>query len=139
MKNTSDFRTDLDYGEEAEKMLDGYLKHGQIEVKRDRLMHRTGRVYIEYISRQRPSGIAMDDIRPVWMYCVDDMSFGLFMDANRLREAIKRFKKECEDGLIDEPCHWAKLGGDEDTSQGALIAVEDLARIMLEIAKEKSR
>jgi hypothetical protein len=135
MKNTSDFKTDLDYGEAAEKMFDGYFKNGNFEFKRDRMMHRTGRVYIEYMSRGEVSGIGMTEVEPIWIYVTGDCGFGLVMDAARLREAIKIFRKECLQGLHEPPASYKKLGGDEDTSVGALIPVEDLARIMLSLAK----
>jgi hypothetical protein len=138
MKNISDFKTDLEFGEFAEETIGRYFKEGSFELKRDRVLHETGRVYIEYESRGKRSGIAQDEVEPVWIYMCEDLSFGLLMSADRLRETIRRFKKECESGLIDEPCTWNKEGGDEDSSKGALINVSDLARIMLEIANEKA-
>ena len=136
MKNTSDFETDLEFGEFAEKIFGDYFKNGSFEFKRDRMMHRTGRLFIEWESRSKPSGIAKTHVNPVWMYMSSDASFGIVMDAGRLREAIKLFKKECEQGIIEAPCHWAKKGGDEDTSKGALIEISDLSRLMLSLAKE---
>jgi len=135
MENISDFRTDLEFGQEAERILGGYLRSGSFEIKRDRLMHETGRLYIEWQSRGNRSGIAMDDINPIWLYCADDITFGLFMDASHLREAIKMYKSECEAGLIQPPGDWCKEGGDENTSRGALIDVHDLVRIMLSLVK----
>lgn len=134
MKNTSDFRTDIEFGEFAEQIFGEYFKNGSFEFKRDRMMHRTKRVYIEYKSRGKSSGIAMDDINPVWIYLTEDTSFGFVMDASRLRQAIKVFKDECEQGIHEPPATWCKEGGDEDSSVGALIPVEDLARIMLDLA-----
>ena len=136
MKNTSDFKTDLEFGEFAEQIFGDYFKNGSFEFKRDRMMHRTGRVFIEYKSRGERSGIAMDEVKPIWFYLTDDTSFGFVMDAARLREAIKVFRDECLQGLHEPPAAWDKKGGDEDTSQGALIPVNDLARIMLSLAKE---
>ena len=95
MKNTSDFKTDLEFGEFAEQIFGDYFKNGSFEFKRDRMMHRTGRVYIEYKSRGERSGIAMDEVKPIWFYLTDDASFGFVMDAARLRDAIKVFRDEC--------------------------------------------
>lgn len=139
MENVSDFRTDLEFGQEAERILGGYLRNGSFEIKRDRMMHRTGRLYIEWQSRGKASGVAMDDINPIWLYCSDDITFGFFMDASHLREAIKLYKAECEEGLVEPPCDWRKEGGDENTSLGALIDVHDLVRIMLSLVKPISK
>ena len=139
MKNSIDFKTDLAYGERAEELFDGYFRNKEFEIKRDRLMHETGRCYIEYESRGRRSGIAMDDIRPLWIYTSDDCSIGFMMDAERLRETIRIYKKECEQGLIEPPAHWNKEGGDDNTSRGALIDVKDLVRIMLSLVKPVSK
>ena len=135
MKNISDFKTDLEFGEMAEQIFGENFANGSFEFKRDRMMHRTGRVYIEYKSRGERSGIALDEVKPVWMYLTDDLGFGLVMDAGRLREALKVFYQECKQGLHESPATYAKEGGDEDSSVGALIPVEDLARIMLSLSK----
>lgn len=135
MKNSSDFKTDLEFGEFAEEIFGDYFRNGSFEFKRDRQMHRTGRVFIEYQSRGQRSGIAMDEVRPTWFYLTDDLGFGFVMDAARLREALKVFRAECLQGLHEPPASFNKLGGDEDSSVGALIPVADLARIMLSLSK----
>jgi len=135
MKNSSDFKTDLEFGEMAEQIFGDNFANGSFEFKRDRMMHRTGRVYIEYKSRGEKSGIAMDEVKPVWMYLTDDLGFGLVMDAGRLREALKVFYHECQQGYHKSPAAIDKRGGDNDTSVGVLIPVQDLVRIMLSISK----
>lgn len=135
MKNSSDFKTDLEYGEFAEQIFDGYFRNGSFEFKRDRHMHETGRVFIEYRSRGEKSGIALDDVKPVWLYLTDDTSFGFVMDSSRLIEALRIFRSECQQGFHKPPAAIDKRGGDNDTSVGALIPVHDLVRIMLSLSK----
>lgn len=135
MKNSSDFKTDLEYGELAEQMFDGYFRNGSFEFKRDREMHKTKRLFIEYRSRGEKSGIALENVKPVWIYLTDDTSFGFVMDSARLIEALRVFRDECNQGLHKPPAAIDKRGGDENTSIGALIPAEDLVRIMLSLAK----
>ena len=139
MENTSDFQTDLEYGQFAEKLFNGYAINGSFEFKRDRRMHSSGNLFIEWESRGRPSGISMEHVQPVWVYYTDDCSFALMMDASRLRQALKRYKKECEDGLHEAPYTWDKQGGDNNTSRGFLIKATELVRIMLELANESAK
>ena len=59
MKYSSSFTHDLNFGEKGEDWINEIFKDGKlIEVKSDRLAHKTGNVYIEYECRGKPSGIA---------------------------------------------------------------------------------
>ena len=52
MKYSSSFTHDLNFGEIAENWLNILFKDGKlIEVKSDRLIHKTGNLFIEYKSR----------------------------------------------------------------------------------------
>jgi hypothetical protein len=56
MEFKSNFEYDLVFGQEGE-MSFADLTNKKIEVKRDRIAHKTGNIFIEYESRGKPSGI----------------------------------------------------------------------------------
>ena len=58
MEFNNDFRYDLKIGQGAENFLGKLLEGDNIEVKMDRIAHKTGRIFVEYESRGKPSGIS---------------------------------------------------------------------------------
>lgn len=61
MKHNSDFRYDLELGKSVENQLSKILTDKRIEVKMDKIAHRTGNIAIEYECRGKPSGIAVTE------------------------------------------------------------------------------
>jgi len=58
MQFNSDFRYDLKVGQLEEKWLAELLQSKTLEVKRDFKASQTGRVFVEFFCRGKPSGVA---------------------------------------------------------------------------------
>lgn len=114
MEFNSDFRYDLKVGQVAEETLAKMLQSQKIEVKRDFKASRTGRVFVEFFSRGKPSGIDTTEA-DYWAFMISEESV-VILPTRRLRELVAEAK---EKGNI-------KPGGDKNTSQGALIKIERL-------------
>jgi hypothetical protein len=116
MEYNNDFRHDLQLGQMAEKWLGKVLSDSTVEVKRDFMAGRTGRVFVEFESRGKPSGIATSEAE-YWAFVLDgDRVFILPTD---------RLKDICR-------ANWARAkkvsGGDSNTSRGILINTGDLVK-----------
>lgn len=116
MEFNSDFRYDLKVGQVAEKQLAEMLQSKTIEVKRDLRASRTGKVFVEFFSRGKPSGISTTEA-DYWAFMISDKSMVL-LPTEKLRALVEDAK---ENGII-------KSGGDKNTSRGALIEIERLVR-----------
>lgn len=114
MEFNSDFRYDLKVGQVAEEKLASMLQSQKIEVKRDFKASRTGRVFVEFFSRGKPSGISKTEA-DYWAFMTSDESVVILPTA-RLRELVEEAK---EKGNVVR-------GGDKNTSEGALIKIERL-------------
>ncbi len=78
MKYSSSFTHDLNFGESGEDWVNEIFAKGKkVEVKTDRMTHKTGNVFIEYESRGKPSGIATTDA-DYWVYKIDEVGFEQF-------------------------------------------------------------
>ena len=113
MNYNSDFRFDLEVGQEAEQKL-GLILNAKIEVKRDLLAHKTGNVYIEYESRGKPSGISTTEAD---YYCIviKDKSY-ILISTKDLKELCRKYLNTDRD----------KRGGDNNTSKGILLPTKEL-------------
>ena len=58
MDYNSDFRFDLELGQQGETTFGAIFSGAKIEVKTDFAAYRTGNFFIEYESRDKPSGLA---------------------------------------------------------------------------------
>lgn len=131
MEYNSDFRHDLRIGLMGELLLGKLLSNTTVEVKLDFGTHRTGNFYIEYASRNKPSGIATTEA-DYWVLIAasekgcrhkdnevfmeeDDILYLVTISTNRLKE-LCRTKYERK----------GVPGGDENTSLGVLIKAVDL-------------
>jgi|TARA_B110000977_G_scaffold174451_1_gene228319 hypothetical protein len=131
MDFNGDFKYDLALGQLGEGWIGKMLSNNTIEVKFDFACHRTGNFYIEYESRNKPSGIATTQA-DYWMLIAStekglrlkdgltdvdtsDVMFAVLIDTNRLKDICrtKHFKKGMK-------------GGDNNTSLGVLIKSKDL-------------
>jgi hypothetical protein len=66
MKHNNDFRFDLQVGQTYENQLAELLQK-KIEVKRDFRAMETGNIFVEYQSRNKPSGLATSEAH-YWVY-----------------------------------------------------------------------
>lgn len=108
------FSHDLIIGQNAENFLGKLLSERPIEVKLDKLAHKTGNVFVEYRSRGKPSGISTTEAE-YWAFIIDGRG-AIVLSTERLKEITKRTIKER--GYIK--------GGDNKTSHGALVKVSEL-------------
>lgn len=136
MKDYSDFRADLEFGEEGEKMLDNILTHQKIEVKRDRKTHNTHNYFIEYSSHGKPSGINTTTAQH-WALMTADGSVTLLVQTTRLIEALQKFKADCVRAEIPPESSWAKRGGDGNTSVAFCIEAPVLLTYLLESCQDR--
>jgi hypothetical protein len=118
LKYSSSFTHDLNFGEKAEDWINEIFNDGKlVEVKSDRLAHKTGNVYIEYECRNKPSGIATTTAH-YWIYRIQQNNIAIIIPTERLKEICRVYYKE---GRI-------MLGGDNNLSKGFLIPLIDLIR-----------
>lgn len=114
MEFNSDFRYDLKVGQVAEKKLASMLQSQKIEVKRDFRASRTGKVFVEFFSRGKPSGVSTTEA-DYWAFMTSDESVVILPTA-RLKELVKEAIQKGD----------VKRGGDKNTSKGAIIRIERL-------------
>ena len=116
MEFNRDFRYDLKVGQMAESWLANLLQNKTIEIKRDFKASRTGRVFVEFFSRGKPSGIDKTEA-DFWAFVIDGETV-VILPTVRLKELVKEAKEE---GKV-----WK--GGDSNTSKGVLIDLERLVK-----------
>jgi hypothetical protein len=127
----SDFRYDLSVGQLAEGYLGNILSNKKVEVKFDFGAHRTGNVYIEYMSRGKLSGIATTTANYWLLVIASESASRLRADASEILESdiicsllipVPRLKEICRTRFFrrDVP------GGDDNTSLGVLVKVKAL-------------
>jgi hypothetical protein len=125
MKYSSSFSHDLNFGEKAEDWVNELFSNGKlIEVKNDRLIHKTGNLFIEYESRDKPSGLATTTA-DYWIYRMSELDSSLILPTKALKDVCRVYFKQ---NLF------LKNGGDNNTSKGFLIP---LTRLLNDIANNK--
>jgi hypothetical protein len=112
----SDFRYDLKVGQLQEKWLADILESETIEVKRDFMASQTGRVFVEFFCRNKPSGIATTQAK-FWAFILGDETVVLLPVKKLLALALEAE----EQGKVVQ-------GGDSNLSVGALIELERLVK-----------
>ncbi len=118
MNFNSDFRYDLEVGQEGERIVDSIFKDKLIEVKRDSWIHITGNIAIEYESRGKPSGIATTHA-DYWVIIFSGEyrdNVMLILETNKLKEVARHYYKK---GNI-------KAMGDNNTSLAVLIPINEM-------------
>jgi len=116
MKHSNSFYYDLDFGEKAEDWINQLFSDGKkIEVKYDRMAHKSGNVYVEYQSRGKKSGIATTQAN-YWIFIIDKKQAGIIVNVNKLKEICR---------IAYQLGHIVK-GGDNDTSLGFLIPINQI-------------
>lgn len=113
MDYNNDFKFDLVVGQMKEMELGSILQGKTIEVKSDKLAHKTGNVFIEYQSRGKASGIATTEAD---YYAIEIQGSYVILSSDKLKEKCRKYFKTDRD----------TVGGDSDTSKGILLPVTDL-------------
>jgi len=108
MKHNNDFRFDLQVGQTYENQLAELLQK-KIEVKRDFKAMETGNIFVEYQSRNKPSGLATSEAH-YWVYWLSEKYF-ITIEKNELKILCRKYLGTNRD----------VLGGDNNTSKGILL------------------
>lgn len=118
MDYNSDFRYDLETGIlDGETWFHELLTNKKVEVKYDKLGHKTGNIYIEYESRGKPSGIAITKA-DFYAYRISN-SHLIVIEVSELKSKLKH--------LVSIGKARANVkGGDNNTSLGVLVSFKDL-------------
>ena len=101
------FDIDLQYGNNGEQLVLSLLNGGKkIEVKTDRMAHKTGNIAIEFRCRGKLSGIATSEA-DYWALVLADGSLTLFIKTEILKAIarayyVKGFIKQGGDGFASE-------------------------------------
>lgn len=114
MERNSDFKYDLKMGQLAELSLAQIFTSKTIEVKRDFGAMRTKNVFVEYSSRNKPSGIATSEA-DYYCFIISD-SQNIIIESETLKNKCRKYIGTSRD----------VLGGDNDTSKGILLPLIDL-------------
>jgi len=113
MEHNSDFKYDLKIGQVAEKELAHIFANCTLEVKRDLKALNTGNVFVEYMSRGKPSGLSTTEAD--W-YCFNLGKKYHIIKTKELKNICREFintKKDIK-------------GGDSNTSKGILLPITKL-------------
>ena len=113
MKYNNDFKYDLKVGQVKEEELGKIFNSRTIEVKYDLQALKTNNVYVEYCSRGKPSGISKS-IADYYCFCFGN-TFHL-IETSILKERCRKYLNSNRD----------KKGGDNNTSKGILLPLEEL-------------
>lgn len=116
MLYNNDFSHDLLVGQIAEQFLGDLLQNKKIEVKNDKIAHKSGRVFVEFECRGKPSGITTTQ-SDFWAFVLTT-GVVIIVSKDRLTELCNN---EYNNGNVIR-------GGDRNTSQGFLINLDDLLR-----------
>ena len=131
MNYNNDFKYDLALGQLGEVLIGKLLSSKTIEVKFDFGCYRTGNFYIEYESREKPSGIATTQA-DYWMLIAasehgqrlkqnqetiqkEDVLYAVLIETERLKDLCRT-----------KPYRIGVRGGDSNTSLGVLIKSTNL-------------
>jgi hypothetical protein len=114
MKHNNDFKYDLEVGQVAENWLAEILQGKKIEVKRDLQAHKTGNIFVEYESRNKPSGLATSQA-DYYCYFLSDEHF-VIIESDRFKKICRSFINTKRD----------IRGGDSNTSKGILLPINCL-------------
>ena len=131
MNYNNDFKYDLELGQLGEMLVGKLLSSRTIEVKFDFGCYHTGNFYIEYQSRNKPSGIATTKA-DYWMLIAaseygqrlksyqeqiqkEDILYAVLIETERLKDLCR-----------SKPYKMGVKGGDSNTSLGVLIKAQTL-------------
>jgi len=116
------FDIDLRYGNEGEQLVLQLLNGGKkIEVKTDRMAHKTGNVAIEFKCRGRLSGIATSEA-DYWALVLKNNELIIFIRTEILRAICRPFYLQ----------GYVKNGGDDKASEMIIIPLKILTDEILQ-------
>lgn len=115
VEKNSTFKYDLKFGQAGESWAAQILSGDEfkIEVKTDRMAHKTGNVFIEITYKGRPSGISTTEA-DYWLYRIHENDTAIIVPVARLRTIVDEHVKE----------KGYKFGGEH--VKGALIPINKL-------------
>jgi hypothetical protein len=113
----SDFKYDLKTGVIGEKYLGRILSDKKIEVKTDFIASKTGNIFIEYMSRGKPSGISTTHADWYAFVLSNDLIF--LISSEKLKEKCRKYLKTKRD----------VVGGDNNSSKGIILPLIELGSI----------
>ena len=116
MEHCNNFKYDLKVGQLKENELSNLLSNKKIEVKTDLQASSTGNVYVEYYSRGKASGIATSEA-DYYCFVINEHSF-ILIKATTLKDKCRVYLNTNRD----------KKGGDNNTSKGILLPVNELIK-----------
>lgn len=130
MEYCSDFKYDLKLGNEAEKKIMTHIMGSEIskiEIKNDFKTLYTGNIYIEYESRGKPSGVYTTE-SDIYIYNIEYSPVKLFFYVEDLRRLVNHYKST-----------HTVIGGDNNTSKGILISVQEVVKFNNRLVKLKEK
>lgn len=113
MDYNNDFKYDLKIGQVKEKELGDIFSNSKIEVKYDLQALSTNNVYVEYYSRGKLSGISTTESD---FYCFAFGDTFHLISTKVLKERCRKYLNTDRD----------KKGGDNNTSKGILLPINEL-------------
>lgn len=116
MYYNNDFSHDLLVGNIAEEYLGSVLSDKKIEVKYDKIALNTGRVFVEFECRDKPSGISTTEA-DFWAF--------VFLNSVIILVSKQRLVALCNDAYNNNKI---VNGGDDNKAKGFLIDIEKLVR-----------
>jgi len=130
MKHNSDFKYDWAFGNTGENvvrdLLRGDKEQLKVEVKTDRRMHKTKNIFIEKVSREKESGIETTEA-DYWAILTGDKRLVIHVETNLLKTVLKEHESDLT------------TGGDNDTSIGYRISVNQFMRTILHYIEKDGR
>jgi hypothetical protein len=122
MKHNNNFEYDLKLGNKGENLLAKIilLKGDTIEVKTDKDAIKgkaTNNVFVEYESRNNPSGISISKAK--WYAFVISNENIILIETKKLKDICRKYLNSNRD----------VKGGDKNTSKGILLPLEDLIKL----------
>ena len=114
MEYCNNFEFDLKLGQIKEQELGYIFNNKTIEVKTDLQASETGRVFVEYESRYKPSGISKTKA-DYYCFVISKFSY-IIIKTTELKNKCRKYLKTSLD----------KRGGDNNTSKGILLPLVEL-------------
>ena len=116
MLYNNDFSHDLLVGQVAEQFLGDLLQNKKVEVKHDKIAHKSGRVFVEFECRGKASGITTTQ-SDFWAFV---LATGVVIIISKGRLMLL-CNDQYENGNVIR-------GGDRNASKGFLINLDDLLK-----------
>lgn len=120
MKYSRSFKHDVVVGQIGEDWAKQFFSgEFKLEVKIDSMAHASGKVFIEYSSRGKPSGIAVTDAE-YYLYIIAEFNYAIILNVENLKERLRFYYKHNM---------YIRNGGDDDTSIGFLVPIQELLTV----------